>query len=137
MGNKTNLNFLNAFMEAEAECAKKLGVKRHGVTEYINRLSDAKEAPDRTDVLARLVRYRNVRNKLAHEADAISTVRDIGPSDVKWLKDFTKQVVRSKDSLSLHDRKLYRIEKWCAALKVIVPIALLLLASVAAAIILL
>ena len=121
MTNKTNLAFLNAYIELESVCSQKLDVARGGVTEYINRLMTAKSIPGRNELLPSLVRYRNLRNRMAHEKDALSHIKAVGQSDVRWIKSFTKEVSRGKDPLSVYYRKLGYSEKWRKIRAVLIP----------------
>ena len=57
---KINEAFYAGYIELDRDCCEKFGVSSGGVTEYINRLNNARFAPGRDDVLPRLVRYRNL-----------------------------------------------------------------------------
>lgn len=102
---KINEAFLSGYNELDKDCAEKFGVSSGGVTEYINRLNNARFAPGRDDVLPRLVRYRNIRNKFAHEPDALRKSDEITKVDVKWLRSFNRDVIKKKDPISLYLRK--------------------------------
>lgn len=108
VGRRINEKFLNCYMEIDRICCTKFGVAAGGVTEYINRLNNARFAPGRDDVLPRLVRYRNLRNKFAHEVGAIRRVDEISKIDIRWLKGFTKDIVRKRDPISIYLRKARR-----------------------------
>ena len=82
MGKRINEQFLSSYMELDKDCCDKFGVTTGGVTEYINRLNNARFAPGRDDVLPRLVRYRNLRNKFSHEVGALRRVDEITKIDV-------------------------------------------------------
>ena len=105
MGRKINESFVAAFVELDKDCSEKFGVANGGVTEYINRLNNARFAPGRDDVLPRLVRYRNIRNKLAHEVSAMRKSEEVSKVDVKWLRSFKKSIKKKKDPISLYLRK--------------------------------
>lgn len=105
MGRRVNEAFLTAYMELDRDCCEKFGVSTGGVTEYINRLNNARFAPGRDDVLPRLVRYRNVRNRFAHEISAIRRVDEIAKVDVSWLRAFNRDIVRKRDPISAYLRK--------------------------------
>ena len=105
MGRRINEAFLSAYMELDKNCCEKFSVASGGVTEYINRLNNARFAPGRDDVLPRLVRYRNLRNKFAHEISAIRKVDEITKVDVNWLRAFDKDVRKKKDPISIYLRK--------------------------------
>ncbi|MBO5879020.1 MAG: hypothetical protein J6Q68_00500 [Clostridia bacterium] len=103
-----NEAFLAAYIELDSDCSKKFGVSSGGVTEYINRLNNARFAPGRDDVLPRLVRYRNVRNKFAHEIAALRKVDEITKVDLNWIRSFNRDVLRKRDPISLYLRKARR-----------------------------
>lgn len=102
---KINEAFYAGYIELDRDCCEKFGVSSGGVTEYINRLNNARFAPGRDDVLPRLVRYRNLRNRFAHEADSLRKTDEITKVDVKWLRSFDKDVIKKKDPISLYLRK--------------------------------
>ena len=62
MSKRLNERFLSSYIELEKTCCEKFGVPTGGVTEYINRLNNARFAPGRDEALPRLVRYRGTRN---------------------------------------------------------------------------
>lgn len=111
MSRKLNEKFLNNFLELDKLCCEKFGVATNGVTEYINRLNNARFAPDRDEVLPRLVKYRNLRNRFAHEPQAIRKCDDIAKSDVKWVGNFKKSVKGKKDPISKYLKKARRFAR--------------------------
>ena len=134
VGRRMNEAFLNAYMQLDRDCCEKFGVTTGGVTEYINRLNNARFAPGRDDVLPRLVRYRNVRNKFAHEVSAIRRVDEITKVYVSWLRTFARDVSRKKGPISIYllkARKYARRRKmrrflYLALVGVIIILAVLL-----------
>ena len=96
---KLNQSFLGAYIKLDKVCADKLDAK-YGVTEYIDKLTDARLAPERDDVLKRLIKYRKIRNKLAHEPDAMEKLDEASRDDVKWLEKFERRASCGKDPLS-------------------------------------
>ena len=64
--------------------------------------------PEREEILPRLIRYRNARNKLAHEDGALNGFTEIEKSDIKWIESFTQTVSRKKDPISLYEGKADR-----------------------------
>ena len=96
---KTNQSFLGAYIKLEKTCSDKLNA-RHGVTEYINKLTDAKFAFGRSEVLQKLTKYRRIRNKLTHEPDAMENLGDATRDDVRWLKKFDRKVASGRDPLT-------------------------------------
>lgn len=111
MSRKINEKFLNNFLELDKLCCEKFGVATNGVTEYINRLNNARFAPDRDEVLPRLVKYRNLRNRFAHEPQAIRKCDDLAKSDVKWVGNFKKAVKGKKDPISKYLKKARRFAR--------------------------
>ena len=108
MSRKTNEKFLKRFLELDKVCCEKFGVATNGVTEYINRLNNARFAPKRDEVLPRLVKYRNLRNRFAHEVNAIRKNDDLRKKDVKWVVKFKKTVSKKKDPISKYLNKARR-----------------------------
>lgn len=131
MSRKLNEKFLSLFLEIDKLCCEKFGVATNGVTEYINRLNNARFAPDRDEVLPRLVKYRNLRNRFAHEAQAIRKCDDIDKKDVKWVKKFKKSVKKKKDPISKYLSKARRFARRRKFGKFV--LVLLILAAIAAA----
>ena len=111
MSRKTNEKFLNNFLELDKLCCEKFGVATNGVTEYINRLNNARFAPNRDEVLPRLVKYRNLRNRFAHEPQAIRKCDDIAKADIKWVAGFKKSVKKKKDPISKYLKKARRFAR--------------------------
>lgn len=105
MGKKYNEAFLNTFLELDKLCCMKFGIKTGGVTEYINRLNNARFAPGRDEVLPKLVRYRNLRNCFAHEPGAIRRKDDVAKEDIKWVAHFRKDMLKKRDPISKYLRK--------------------------------
>jgi len=110
--NKINLNFFNAYLELDEICAKRFEVSKGGLTVYINRLIELRFVPERSEVLPRLIKYRKLRNIIAHEADAFSDLNDITKEDIKWLNDFAKSVEKNKDPIARYERKAKRYAIW-------------------------
>ena len=111
MSRKLNEKFLNNFLELDKLCCEKFGVATNGVTEYINRLNNARFAPERDEVLPRLVKYRNLRNRFAHEPQAIRKCDDIAKADIKWVAKFKKTVKGKKDPISKYLKKARRFAR--------------------------
>ena len=108
LGKRINEHFLSSYMELDKDCCDKFGVTTGGVTEYINRLNNARFAPGRDDVLPRLVRYRNLRNKFSHEVGALRRVDEITKVDVSWLRSFNRDVRKKRDPISVYLKKARR-----------------------------
>ena len=95
MGKRLNHNFLEIYKELDRDCCEKFGVTSGGVTEYINRLNNTRFAPDRDDVLPRLVRYRNIRNKFAHDVASIRKSDEISKADIRWFCAASRQQIKA------------------------------------------
>ncbi len=101
MSRKTNEKFLDAYLILDSALNERFGMKTGGATEYINRLSAAKLAPGRDEALPRLMKYRGIRNKFAHEPGELKNSKEISSDDISWVKKFTVFVNKYKDPLSL------------------------------------
>ena len=130
MSKKLNEKFLKGFQELDRLCCEKFGVATGGVTEYINRLNNARFAPDRDTVLPRLVKYRNVRNLFAHEPGAIRKNDEVVKEDITWLAHFRRDVQKKRDPISKYLRKARRFARARKVKRVL--LRLLILALVAA-----
>ena len=108
LGKRINEQFLASYIELDKDCCDKFGVATGGVTEYINRLNNARFAPGRDDVLPRLVRYRNLRNKFAHEIGALRRVDEITKVDVNWGRSFNRDLLKKRDPISAYLKKARR-----------------------------
>ena len=133
MGNRLNSAFLSAYIELDKVCCLKFGAATGGITEYINRLITARFAPDRDDVLPRLVKYRNIRNRMAHEEGAFGKIDEIAKADVRWIQGFKKAMQKKRDPISLYLRKTRRYARRRRLRKVLIIAALLILVLGAAA----
>ena len=132
MGKRYNEAFLNNFLELDKLCCEKFGVISGGVTEYINRLNNARFAPDRDEVLPKLVRYRNLRNRFAHEPGAIRKTDDIAKDDIKWVNRFRRDVEKKRDPISKYLRKArrYAFQKKLKRISILLLIAALITCGV-------
>ena len=131
MGKKINKKFIKLFNELDNKCCEKLGVKAGGVTEYINRLENARFAPGRDEVLSNLNKYRNLRNILIHEHKAMKKNKILNKHDLKWIKKFNKALKRKKDPISSYLRKARKYARRRKFKKFI--LVLLILAAIAVA----
>lgn len=129
---KINETFLNTFIEVDKTCSAKFGVSGSGVNEYINRLRNARFAQGRDEVLPRLVRYTNLRNRIAHEAGALRQIDEITKADVKWLSSFEKILEKKKDPLSLYLRKARRYARRRRVLRALLCVGIIALVLAAA-----
>ena len=102
---KINEAFLSEYMRLDGVCCEKFGVSMGGVSEYINRLNNARFSPGRDDILPILVNYRNLRNRFSHDPNAIRKTGDLTKADVKWIRAFEKMIQKKKDPISLYLRR--------------------------------
>lgn len=128
MSSKINMSFFKAYIELDKACADRLGVERNGVSAYINSLVELRFAPERSEVLPRLIKYRKARNIIAHEDGAIDQLDELTKDDVKWLNRFAKSVSGKRDPISRYERKARRYSIWK---KVKIVLIILLVAAVA------
>ena len=131
MGKRLNHNFLELYKELDRDCCEKFGVTSGGVTEYINRLNNARFAPERDDVLPRLVRYRNIRNKFAHDVGSIRKSDEISKADIKWVRGFNKDLVKKRDPISTYLRKARRYARRRKFYRTVLVIFILLIVALA------
>lgn len=132
MKRNLNVSFLEAFVRLDVLCSQKFGVKHGGVTEYINRLINARFAPDRDEILPSLVEYRNIRNRLVHEEGELAEEGRVSKKDVEWLWDFAKSVEKKRDPLSVYLRKARRYVRRRTVMRTLLVV--LVVALIAAAI---
>ena len=120
MGKRINDLFLVRYIELDHECSEKLGTVSGGISEYINRLNDAKYVAGKDEVLPRLMRYRSARNRFAHEPGAIRKSDEILRSDVKWISRFRRDVSGGRDPLSRFVRKSRNHARRRRAIKILI-----------------
>ena len=113
---KINQNFLGAYIKLDRTCSEKFG-GRYGVTEYINKLTDLRFVIGRKEVLPLLTKYRKIRNKLAHEPDALEKLDMTTRDDIKWLEKFERKVAKGRDPLSKYLKRAGAIEHHKALLR--------------------
>ncbi len=108
IGRRLNERFLASYIELDRNCCEKFGVSVGGVTEYVNRLNNARFAPGREEALPRLVKYRNIRNKMAHELGSLRKMNDVTKADLKWIRTFDKDITKHRDPISKYLRRARR-----------------------------
>ncbi len=108
MGRRLNERFLANYIELDKNCCEKFGIATGGVTEYINRLNNARFAPGREEALPRLVKYRNLRNKMAHELGSLRKMNDVTKADVTWIHKFDKDITKRRDPISSYLKRARR-----------------------------
>lgn len=129
MSKRVNEKFVNAYMELDRCCCEKFGISAGGITEYINRLGNARFAPKRDEVLPKLVKYRNIRNIFAHEAKELKKNDELGKADIKWVKKFTKFVEKKKDPYSVYLKKARKYARHKKARRILIAMLVLLAAA--------
>ena len=112
MGNKINMTFFKSYIELDKACAQRLDVKKHGVSAYISNLVDMRFAPGRNETLTRLIKYRKLRNAMAHEEDGFKDIDEITKNDVQWIARFTKNITKKRDPVSRYMRKEWFYKLW-------------------------
>ncbi len=112
MANRINMSFFKAYIDLDKACAERLGIAKGGVSAYINRLVELRFAPDRSEVLPELIKYRKIRNVLAHEENAFDGFEEITKKDVQWVSSFAKSVLAKRDPVSRYERKARRYALW-------------------------
>ena len=123
------MSFFNAYLELDKACAKLLEVSRGGATAYINKLAELRFAPERSEVLPKLLKYRKIRNIIAHEEGAFSEVDEITKADIKWINRFTASVNKKRDPVSRYERKAKINAVW-SKVKLVLGILILLALAV-------
>lgn len=108
---RLNEKFLDCYMVADRLCCSKFGIAVGGITEYVNRLSNVRYTNGREDVLPKLVRYRGIRNRFAHESGAIKRSDEITKADIKWIKGFSKELTKKRDPISVYLRRERKYER--------------------------
>ena len=131
MGKKINTEFLAAFIELENACNGLLGCKKSGVTEYINRLNSSDSIPGKSEVLPKLLSYRKLRNRLAHEEGALTDVSEIKNSDLRWLKSFKNSVEKGRDPISKSQRRCAGLARRLTAVIAIIAAVLTVAVGIA------
>ena len=102
---KLNQSFLNLYEQFDKLCCEKFGITTGGATEYINRLNNARFAPNRDEILPKLVNYRNIRNRFAADEALIKKADELTKEDITWLRNFVKDLQKQKDPISTYLKK--------------------------------
>ena len=84
-------------------------------------------------MLPRLVRYRNIRNKFAHDVGSIRKSDEISKADIKWVRGFNKDLIKKRDPISTYLRKARRYARRRRFYKIAFVIFLILIAALAGA----
>lgn len=105
MSKKTNTDFLAAYIELDTVCNELLDTRHGGISEYINRLKESPARDVDNFTKKKLISYRAIRNRLAHEEGALKDIDEVTRSDIKWIKEFKKSIERRRDPISLLEKK--------------------------------
>ena len=133
MSKKRNALFLVRYMELDKLCCEKFGVSEgNGVIEYINRLSNAKTAAGRDEVLSHLIGYSNAYKRFHHNPRALQTDHTVTRHDITWIIRFRSQIERKRDPIT---RYLKHERRYAIRRKVNVALWCIFLAALAVAII--
>ena len=102
---KLNQSFINLYEQFDKICCEKFGITSGGATEYINRLNNARFAPNRDEILPKLVTYRNIRNRFIADETLIKKADELNKEDLTWLREFVKELQKQKDPISAYLKK--------------------------------
>ena len=132
MSVKLNRIFFDSYLKVDKLAAQKFGIEKGGVSAYINRLINSRFAPDREQTLSRLIKYREMRNVLAHEGGAFESFSEIGRDDIKWIQGFESDLARRRDPISRYLRKSknYVMRRGLTAFVIVLALALAAAAAV-------
>lgn len=132
MSKKLNERFLAEYAELDEACCEKFGIAENGVEAYMNRLDKIRFAPDRNVVLSTLLKYKNLKGKLANDARAVKKDNEISKNDINWVKKFKKSLNQSKDPISSYLKKAHRYARNQKLKNRIITVVILALVIVAA-----
>ena len=134
IGRRLNERFLASYIALDKNCCEKFGVANSGVTEYINRLNNTRFAPGREEALPRLIRYRNIRNKMAHELGSLRRMSEVTKYDLKWIRTFDKDITKRRDPISKYFKRARRYARRRKIKKYLTVFSIILAAVMAAVI---
>ena len=100
---ETNVRFQEEYLRLDKLCRKFFESKR-GVSLYIEHMESTEEKEwskisGWENDLKTLKRMRHIRNKLAHEVDALNK-RVCSEKDISWLKSFYARIMDETDPLT-------------------------------------
>lgn len=128
VGKRQNEQFITHYIELDKALCEKFGVTTGGVGEYITRLNNARFAPNRDEVLPRLVRYRNTHKRFYYEPGAMKKDNEITGEDIKWVINFKRDVQKKRDPISVYLKKAQKYafkKKLALAFWIILVVALI------------
>ena len=129
---KLNQSFLTIYEQFDKICCEKFGITTGGATEYINRLNNARFAPNRDEVLPKLVNFRNIRNRFASDATLVKKSDEVNKDDIAWLRNFVKELQKQKDPISSYLQKARAFARRRKFGKTMLVIGILAVVAVAA-----
>ncbi len=99
-----NLLFLEAFKHLDKLCRELYPVGK-GVTSYIEDMKQtsvlfSRQIPGWDSDLEQLVRFRHMRNQLAHEVSTLNVCIST-PEDAAWLKAFCRRILNQSDPIAM------------------------------------
>ena len=132
MSRRVNEKFLELYMELDRLCCERFGKQNGGVTEYINRLNNARFAPDRDEVLPRLVNYRSIKYRFAGDVGIMKRSDELSGKDLDWMRRFVKYFRKKKDPISAYVKRARRYMRMRKVRQMLTVVGLLLLLALAA-----
>ena len=123
MNKKLYDDFLNAYGEIDSLCIEYFGIEREGITEYINKLGEAKGGMRKAQMLSSLVRYRAIKNEIERKLERGSSKKlgKIRRRDIIRLHGFKSAIANRRDPLSLSLAR-ERASKSGGVLRIALPI---------------
>lgn len=99
-----NLLFLEAFKHLDKLCRELYPVGK-GVTSYIEDMKQtsvlfSRQIPGWDSDLEQLVRFRHMRNQLAHEVGTLNVCIST-PEDAAWLEAFCRRILNQSDPIAM------------------------------------
>lgn len=134
MSRRINEKFLELYLELDRLSCERFGIRSGGVTEYINRLNNARFAPDRDEVLPKLVNYRNIKYRFAGEPASLKKSDEISKADVDWMRRFIKYFKKKKDPIAAYIKRARRYVRMRKIRKVLAALGVILILALAATI---
>ena len=134
MSRRINEKFLELYLELDRLSCERFGCKSGGVTEYINRLNNARFAPDRDEVLPKLVNYRKIKYRFASEPEALKKSDEISKADVDWMRRFVKYFKKKKDPIATYVKRARRYMRMRKLRKILAILGVVLILALAAVI---
>lgn len=124
---RKNISYIKEYIELDNACAEALGINRGGVSAYISELKERGHTGSDKEILKNLKRYRKIRNKLAHENDAIDEIDEITSNDIRWISSFKKKLLKKKDPISLYRKNIHIYQLWKKIKVTLIILAIIIL----------